>query len=150
MSDSQSLIVKGHVDIKLYNQYGEVIDERSIDNTMTRLGGNILTQKAAGIMSPSFPEVKYMRLGTGTPTTTSLQTPVGTVFDVSLSLNSTIVPYSLIWTGTALPGNGTGIITEAALISSYLTGRAQHLISFDAINKGSADTLTLTWEVSFL
>ena len=146
MSDSQSLIIKGHVDFKLYNQYGELIDERAASNAITKYGRTILIQKAAGLMTATSNSADTIGIGTGTPSATWLGNYIAWR-TASTTIQSTTAPYYATLSGTFPAGTGTGAITEAALFSGIVS-IGYNVVSFGAINKGATDTLTISWQFS--
>ena len=158
MSDSQSLILKGHVDIKLYNKYGEIIDERSTSNAITAVGRTILVNKiaAAGVASTSNYYTFCAGVGTGTPTSTDLGAEIGSrvaqagVLNTSGGTSPNQYYTALGYQYTFAAGNATGTLTEAALYtdSAPSLGICLHTVSFSQIVKGANDSLTIQWKLT--
>mgnify|MGYP006276149773 CR=1 FL=1 len=159
MSDSQSLIIKGHVDFKLYNQYGEVIDERAVSNALVQHGRGILLQKTATNFSSGDFTCDTMAIGTGTGGTTGLVSPAGTQVTTTrvAAFNGTTVSWpttanQMVVKATFGPNNpststeiteaamGYGGVGNIALVYAYT--------SFGKITKRAADTLGVTWTIT--
>lgn len=52
------------------------------------------------------------------------------------------------YVATFLPGTGTGAVTEAGTFNDPTTGIMLCRTVFPVINKGAADTLTITWKIT--
>ena len=52
------------------------------------------------------------------------------------------------YVATFAAGTGTGAITEAGIFNDAVTGTMLCRTVFAVINKGSLDTLTITWKVT--
>jgi hypothetical protein len=49
---------------------------------------------------------------------------------------------------TYAAGTGTGAITEAGIFNASSSGTLLSHVVFSAINKGAADSLTITWTIT--
>ena len=141
------LKLKGNVRIKLFDQDGNLKDERCNPNLIVTVGKNYLAAwLAAASQAGEF--MTYIGLGTGTnaaaPGDVDLQTPLATRVDGTLtsSLN--------VWQNVAVftAGVDTGAITEAGLFSASSSGTMFARQVFSVINKGAADSLQITWQIT--
>ena len=157
---SQSIFdfkVTGQVNLKLYNQHGELIDERDTKNLVVTTGKNYI---ASRIASNTADIVSYMGIGTSNfinGQTIGSTTPV--VGDTTLTApitpgnRVTATPVAsgtqVTYTGTFGPSNGSGGIVEAGLFSALTGGTMLARTTFGIITKAiSTDTLTLTWTLT--
>jgi hypothetical protein len=87
-----------------------------------------------------------MAIGTGTTAPvvgdTALQAEVGTRVALSSKTRSNNVVTMI---GSFGAGNGTGAIAEAGILNASSGGTMYSRVTFAAINKGTNDTLELTW-----
>lgn len=141
--------IKGRIKVKLFNSKGELKDYRYIHNTVTELGD---AHVADQMSDQGEAAIGFMAVGTG-----SGQGSSDTGLAVSLdrnALDSTTqggggddndVIYECTWAA----GDGTGAITEAGIMRADDNASLQYYADFSVINKGGADTLVITWTVTF-
>jgi hypothetical protein len=147
---TETLKLKGHINIKLYDSEGVLKQEIDKDNLVVSVGKAYLaTWLAAASQAGEF--MSYIGLGTGmtAPTIgdTNLQTPLPTRVQGLLTTPGS----TNIWQNQATfgPGVDTGAITEAGLFSASTLGTMFARQVFAVVNKGAGDTFVLTWQVSF-
>jgi hypothetical protein len=147
--------LKGRVEINLYGPDGELKDKRVIKdfrvfpNTVTTFGDKLVANRMSGasLSAPS-----HMAIGTGTGGTSSfnsLKTELDRNALTSTTQGTGTDDNDVIYVGTWAAGDGTGAITEAGIFIASSGPGMMVYSSFSAINKGSLDTLTITWTVTF-
>ena len=140
----ESFKIKGELDIKLFDQYGNLKQELKHHNTVKNAGlYGLLDQTLA---SPTLAKVGWMAIGTGSPAATLL----GTELDRNALTSKTRTDAVLTMVGDWAAGDGTGAITEAGLFD-VVTANTVNMwcsASFDAINKGASDALQITWTLT--
>jgi hypothetical protein len=140
--------VTGHISFKLFDEKGNLKEERSIKNLVTSAGKTALaTWLAAASQSTTF--MPYIGVGTGT--TAAATSDVALVTELATRSAGAVTSSSNVWQSVASFGVGvdTGAITEAGLFSASSSGTLFARQVFSAINKGSLDTLQITWQVTF-
>ena len=145
MELNENMKITGHINLKLYDKYGNLKDERDIHNTITTVGKAYLaTWLAAASQAGKF--MAYLAVGEGSPSGTALGSEIGTRVSGTLSTPGS----TNIWqnSGTFAAANGTGAITEVGLFSASTSGTMFASQTFDVINKGASDSLTLTWQIT--
>lgn len=155
---SQSIFdfrVTGQVNLKLYNKYGEIIDERESKNLVVDTGKTYI---ASRIASNTAAIVSYM--GIGTSNTYNASSTVGvSASDTNLTTQAasstrvavtpTATGNQVSYTGVFVSGNGGGDIKEAALFSAASGGIMLARTTFGIITKVlGSDQLTLTWTLT--
>ncbi len=139
--------VTGHIDLKLYDENGQLKDQREVKNLVVTAGKNYLaTWLTAATQSDYF--MRYIALGEGTNPAaigdTTLQTELATrvagVLTSALNVWQNIASFG--------PGVDTGAITEAGLFSASTVGTLFARQVFSVINKAAGDTLAITWEIT--
>ena len=91
----------------------------------------------------------HMGLGTSSTAATLAQTALVTAVGVRVALTSTTVTTSSVaYACTFGAGVATGAITEAGIFSALTAGTMLCRTVFSVINKGAADTLTITWTIA--
>lgn len=162
--------IKGLVELVVTRRtdHGIVVVERQVvDNLVTQVGDQYYGERAAGVSTPP-DQVTGMRLGTGT--TAAAKTGAGAAIVTYLSGSNQAIaggfPTSTLngsarriqWQAVWAAGDATdSAITEAVLTNedplTDVAGSAADTIArvvFSAIDKGAADTLTITWSHDLL
>lgn len=140
---NEQLNMTGHLQIELN---GEVV--RDIDNLVVTAGKEFVASRmigtSAGVMT-------HMEVGTGTTNPaandTALESAVSgsrTAFTTSSSVSGAVVTYVCAFAA----GTGTGALTEAGIFNASSGGTMLCRTEFSVVNKGAADTMTITWTVT--
>jgi hypothetical protein len=137
----ETLSLKGAIQV-LKND--EVVFEK--DNLIVQVGKNFL---ASAVISSSSSPFVAMAVGTGTTAAalgdTALQSEIARAAFTSSSVSTNVVSLS----NTYAAGTATGAITEAGIFNNSTSGGTMlsHVV-FSAVNKGTADTLTINWTIT--
>jgi hypothetical protein len=152
---SSALVLRGQVDLKLYDQSGRLKDERHFDNLIVNSGiqgvANLIAPAGGGTTSP----FNYIALGTGTTPVSAGQTSLVAEFPASSGyarINVPVAAFStnnnqLLLSATFGPGQGTGPISESGVFNAANGGTMLARQTFSTINKGMSDTLTVSWAI---
>lgn len=137
--------VVGKLVLTLRDEFGNVKQEINKDNLIVQVGKNYL---AGAVTASATSPFSHMAIGTGTTAAalsdTTLTTELVRQAFSSTSTSTNVV--TLITTYAA--GTGTGAITEAGIFNASSSGTLLSHVVFSAINKGSADSLTITWTIT--
>lgn len=147
--------LKGKLEIKLFGPDGNLKDSRVVKdirvmpNTVTTFGDKLVADRMsdAGITAPT-----HMAVGTGTgggASDNSLRTELDRNALTSTTQGTGGADNDVIYIGDWAAGDGTGAITEAGIFNASSGPGMAFYSSFSAINKGAADTLQITWTVTF-
>lgn len=142
--------IKGMCHIELFGQDGVLKDERTIGNTIT-VGGDA---HVADQMSDSGDAaIGYMAVGTSTGGKSTASTGLETSLDRNALTSTTQgtggADNDVIYIGDWAAGDGTGALVEAGILHADNNTTLMAYADFAAINKGAADTLKITWTVTF-
>lgn len=165
-SAPEGVSLKGHVDMMLYDESGQVKDERHFDNLIVGAGVEGVAYKiapfAASSVSSSTP-YNYIALGTGNTPVDSAQASLASELPTSANyarIQDTDALYitssgnKLILSVTFPPGQATGTLRESGLFDASTGGHMLARQMFDnppassAISKAAGDTLTVTWTIT--
>ena len=139
--------LRGHVKFELFGPDGALKQLQEVDNAVTTLGKYCAADQL--LASPAVAKPGWMELGTGTPAATILGAYIAgsrTALDSKTRNNAVL---TMICTFGA--GVGTGAITEAGIFN-VVTQNTTDLIlssSFSVINKAAADSLVITWTLTY-
>tara|TARA_Y100000361_G_scaffold146496_1_gene156978 strand:- start:145 stop:585 length:441 start_codon:yes stop_codon:yes gene_type:complete len=140
---NDGLKLKGKLTISLND---DVVQE--VDNLVVTAGKEFVASSILKTTSNSPAAMTHMAIGSGTNNPaagdTALQTELGRVSLASSSASGAVVTY----TATFGAGTGTGAVTEAGILNASSSGTLLCRTEFNVVNKGSADSMTITWTVT--
>ena len=137
---NDGLKLKGKLAIALN---GDVVQE--VDNLVVTAGKGYV---ASRIKDASATAMSHMAIGSGTTAAAAGNTALGTELG-RVSLTSTTVSSNVVtYVATFAAGTGTGAVTEAGILTASSGGTMLCRTVFSVVNKGSADSMTITWTVT--
>ena len=137
---NDGLNLKGKLAISLN---GQVV--REVDNIVVTAGKGYVASRMKDATATA---MSHMAIGSGSTAAaasdTALGNQLGRVSLTSTSVSSAVVTY----VATFAAGTGTGAVTEAGLFNASSGGTMLCRTVFSVVNKGSADSMTITWTVT--
>lgn len=124
---------------------GEVVQK--IKNLVVATGKELV---AANLQGDVVAPVTHMAVGTGTVAAAAGDIALGRELDRNAltisggTVAGAVVTYECTWA----PGDGTGAITEAGLLTASSGGIMLARTVFPVVNKGVDDTITIVWDVT--
>ena len=122
---------------------GDVVQE--VDNLVVTAGKGYVASRMKDATATA---MSHMAIGSGSTAAaasdTALGNQLGRVSLTSTSVSSAVVTY----VATFAAGTGTGAVTEAGLFNASSGGTMLCRTVFSVVNKGSADSMTITWTVT--
>jgi hypothetical protein len=155
---AEQLKATGKVRIVKTNEFGIVTQDFEVPNVITTAGKNYIAAKMHGTNSGIGATMTHMAIGAGgavaadaaqtalslTSSGVSALTGVTRNTFTSQTLNNNAITYSATFAGT----EGTGAVTEAGIFNDASAGTMLCRTVFSAVNKGSGDTISITWVVT--
>jgi len=141
--------IKGHMHLELFDKHGNLKETRDGDNLVTEIGDAHVADQMSDHTNAA---IGYMAVGTGNGQTAA-STGLATSLDRN-ALDSTTqgaggADNDVIYVCTWAPADGTGAITEAGIFVGDNNTSMCFYDDFAVVNKGDADTLVITWTVTF-
>ena len=137
---NDGLNLKGKLAISLN---GQVV--REVDNIVVTAGKGYVASRMKDATATA---MSHMAIGSGTTNPaagdTALETELGRVALTSTTVSSAVVTY----VATFAAGTGTGAVTEAGILNASSSGTLLCRTEFSVVNKGSSDSMTITWTVT--
>jgi len=145
------LFMSGKMEAVLYDKFGNVKTRREKINTVTTLGHKMAADQL--LATPAVVTPGWMELGTGTGQTAASTTLATYIVGSRTALSSKTRGANAIITMVCTfgAGVGTGAVTEAGVFN-VVTQNTTDLIlysTFAVINKGAADSIVITWTLTF-
>lgn len=121
----------------------EVVQE--VKNLVVTSGKSFVASRmkdaTAGAMS-------HMAVGTGSSAAAAGNTALGSEVDRNALASTTVTGTDIAYVATFAAGTGTGALTEAGLFNAGSSGTMLCRTVFAVVNKGVADSMTITWTVT--
>jgi hypothetical protein len=137
----------GAFTITVVDKDGNIVAERDVKNVVVTAGKTFLATWLAAA-SQALPFMNYIGIGTGTTGALAADTALETEIARKIAaLSST----TNVWQSTTTfgAGEGTGTISEAAILSQASGGTMLARQTFAGVPKGATDLLIVTWSVTF-
>jgi hypothetical protein len=135
-----------NVQVDLIGPDGELKQREEIHNLIPTVGKEGIADNL--LAAPTLGKPTHMAIGTGTEAAAAGDTKLKTELDRNAIAEKTrsgkVVTIKAEW----LAGDGTGAITEAGIFSASSEGTLFARAVFSVVNKGSEDTLTITWTIT--
>lgn len=137
----------GKLDIVLTDEDGQIKEKFTVPNLIVQTGRNYIAHR---MTSGANTVMSHMGIGTTNTAAALTDTTLGTE-TARVSLTSTTTTANVVtYVATFNPGTPAtaNAITEAAIFNAGSNGEMLCRTVFDVVNKGTLDTLTITWTVS--
>ena len=132
-----------NVEIILRGPDGEIKQHEHVENLITTAGRNAIVERLDS--SPSTAQPSHMAIGTGTNAPAAGDTTLQTEIDRNALTSNVAAANVLTMIADWAAGDGTGAITEAGVLNAASSGTLYSRATFSVVNKGSSDTLQITW-----
>ena len=159
VSTPELIGLKGRVDMILYDETGNIKDERHFDNLIVNTGLEAVASRIAphdGTINPTS-AFNYIALGISNTAATSADTELSAELPIGDSysrLQDTQAQYSateskkLTLSVTFPPGQATGTLRESGIFNASSDGDMLARQTFADVQKAAGDTLTITWTIT--
>jgi hypothetical protein len=147
MNLQENLKASGELTITVFDRTGNVKQAMKVPNLVVAVGINYIASRMVGTAATV---MGYMAIGTGTGTPGSGDTTLGTEAGsgrVALS-SFTASTNTVTATATFAAGQGTGAITEAAILNAASAGTMLCRTTFPVVNKAAGDSIAITWVIT--
>ena len=142
---TESVSIKGNLEVILLDEKGILKDYRKIHNLVVAVGKQVIAARLIGntIAIPS-----HMAVGTDNTAAVTSQTALGGELGRVVFDSTTRTTNVLTYVATFPAGTATGALTEAAILNASSTGNMLCRTTFSTVNKAIGDTIVITWNVT--
>jgi len=120
----------------------EIVQET--ENLVVTAGKNWVADR----MNNANAVMSHMAVGTGTTAAAAGNTALVTETDRNALTSTTVTNNAVAYVATWAAGDATAAITEAGIFDAASSGDMLARTKFDVVNKGSADSMTITWTIT--
>jgi hypothetical protein len=145
MIKKDSSKVTGIVNVVVRDDAGKIKQEFTVPNLVVDTGLDFI---ASRMKDTSATAMSHMGVGTGSTAASSADTALGTQLARVALASTTVTDNSISYVATFPAGTGTGALTEAGTFNASSGGTMLCRTVFAVINKGPADSMTVTWTVT--
>lgn len=135
-----SLKMTGHLAIAIND---EVVQE--VPNLVVTAGKGYVASRMKDTTQGA---MSHMAIGTGTTAAAVANTALVSEVDRNALTSTAVSGSTITFIATFGAGEGTGAITEAALLNASSGGTMLCRTVYAVVNKGSQDSMTVTWSVT--
>jgi len=137
-----------HDDFKITGHLTIAINETVVQEVPNLVVTDGKEYVASRMKDASTSAMSHMAIGTGSTAAAAGNAALGSEVDRN-SLTSTGVSNATVtYIATFGAGEGTGALTEAGLFNANSSGTMLCRTVFAVVNKGSSDSMTITWSVT--
>ena len=138
---------KGRLKIVVTDKNGVVKDAREVDNLIVDTGLDFIASRMKDVTDDA---MSHMELGTGTTAAAAGDTALESAISGSRTAltSTTVTDNAIAYVATFGAGTGTGAVTEAGILNAASGGTMLCRTVFDVVNKGAADSMSITWTVT--
>lgn len=145
MQAKETLEMRGRLKIEVFDAQGQIKETKEIPNLVVTTGKGYI---ASRMKDTTFGAMSHMAVG--------IDDTAPDIADVALAdelarvaLTSTAVSGSVVtYVASFPPGTGSGALVEAGILNASTAGTMLCRTTFSVINKGAADSMTITWTVT--
>lgn len=140
-------ITKVNVVAQLFDKHGKLKQTEKSHNLVVTAGLNHIADQLSA--SPGGGAMSHMAVGTGGGAAAAGDTTLTTENDRNALTSRTDSGAVVTYVGTWSAGDATAALTEAGIFNAGAAGTMLARVLFSVINKGAADTLVITWTLTF-
>lgn len=136
-----------HDDLKLTGALTIALNDEIVQETknlVVTAGKNWVADR----MNDANTVMTHMAVGTGTTAAAAGDTTLVTENDRNALTSTTVTGNAIAYVATWAAGDGTAALTEAGLFDAASAGDMLARTVFSVVNKGAADSMTITWTIT--
>jgi len=143
----ETLKTIGKLDVVLTNEIGEIKQKFTVPNLVVQTGRNYIAHRMTGTGNTA---MSHMAIGTNNTAAALNNTTLGTESARVALTSATTAANVVTYVATFNPGtpSAANAVVEAGIFNASSGGELLCRTVFDVVNKGTLDTLSITWTVS--
>tara|TARA_B100001079_G_C16043177_1_gene353767 strand:- start:52 stop:474 length:423 start_codon:yes stop_codon:yes gene_type:complete len=136
-----------HDDLKLTGALTIALNDEIVqetENLVVTAGKNWVADR----MNDANTVMTHMAVGTGTNAAAAGDTTLQTENDRNALTSTTVTDNAVAYVATWAAGDATAALTEAGIFDASSSGDMLARTVFSVVNKGAADSMTITWTIT--
>ena len=136
-----------HDDLKLTGALTIAVNDEIVqetENLVVTAGKNWVADRMNNVNTV----MTHMAVGTGTTAAAAGNTTLVTETDRNALTSTTVTNNAVAYVATWAAGDATAALTEAGLFDAASSGDMLARTVFSVVNKGAADSMTITWTIT--
>ena len=136
-----------HDDLKLTGALTIALNDELVqetENLVVTAGKNWVADR----MNNANTVMTHMAVGTGTNAAAAGDTTLQTENDRNALTSTTVTNNAIAYVATWAAGDATAALTEAGILDAASGGDLLARTVFSVVNKGAADSMTITWTIT--
>ncbi len=136
-----------HDDLKLTGALTIALNDEIVqetENLVVTAGKNWVADR----MNNANTVMTHMAVGTGTNAAAAGDTTLQTENDRNALTSTTVTANAIAYVATWAAGDATAALTEAGILDAASGGDLLARTVFSVVNKGAADSMTITWTIT--
>ena len=136
-----------HDDLKLTGALTIALNDvivQETENLVVTAGKNWVADR----MNNANTVMTHMAVGTGTNAAAAGDTTLQTENDRNALTSTTVTNNAIAYVATWAAGDATAALTEAGILDAATGGDLLARTVFSVVNKGAADSMTITWTIT--
>jgi len=142
---TESINVKGNLEVILLDETGNQKDYRKINNLVVAVGKDTIASRMVGNTTAI---MSHMAVGSSNTAPATSQTALGGELGRVVLDSTTRAANTITYVATFPAGTGTGAITEAGILNASSSGNMLCRTAFGVVTKTASDTVIITWNVT--
>lgn len=116
-----------------------------VDNLVVSAGKDFVASRMKDATTTA---MSHLAIGSGSSAAAAGDTALGNQLDRNALTSTTVTNNEVVYAATFAAGEGTGAVTEAGIFNAATSGTLLCRTVFSTVNKGAADSLSITWTVT--
>lgn len=141
----EELKVKGELLVQLFDENGNVKEERHIPNLVVTVGKGFIASRMVGT---SAAVMSHMAIGPSSTAPAAGDTALGGELGRVALTSGTASGAVATYVASFPAGTGTGAVVEAGIFNAASSGTMLCRTTFSVVNKGVNDAMSITWTVT--
>lgn len=141
---NENIKVTGNVSIKVFDEQGNIKEEREIKNLVVTTGKGFIAARMIGTPTA----MSHMAVGSSSTAPAAADTGLGGELGRVALTSSNVSGAVVTYVASFAAGVGTGAVVEAGLFNASSGGTMLCRTTFAVVNKGANDGMSITWTVT--
>lgn len=142
---NENIKVTGDVSIKVFDEHGNVKDERTIKNLVVTTGKGFIASRMVGA---SASVMSHMAIGSSSTIAANADSALGGELGRAALTSSGASGAVVTYVASFAAGVGTGAVVEAGMFNDSSSGTMLCRTTFAVVNKGANDGMSITWTIT--